>query len=1026
MLRQLISISIVVAFALFGFVISFYVLPPPIATLSSFFILLISSIAIYFSRPTDGDKSPSARAITAIAGLTGTNPLWAKLISVSLPTLPNMLPDLITKVEVGFILSSSLGVLAITSITWISLRDPTIGGRKGGRLSKEIGEIGFNEKLFRMAQVLEARLNNMDDESNWTDQAFTPLDAEIEKTSLSGRRPRRIVDLISAIRSDHSAVGFLILGDPGSGKSVAMRRLAREMLKEVRQTLILPIYINLKEWNDSHQLTSDGKIDVFQFIKHYLKITGNDLIMDFVETYLTRLLEVGRLFILFDSFDETPALLDQDESSTAIAILSKNLEEFLIGPHKSRCVIASRYFRRPRFSSSEVSVLEILPLSDRKIRDALIRSNRLSRGEIDRFLTSRTRWLSYAKNPFVANLVVDYMAIHNGQLPIRKIEVYDSYVHARLQRVSYIVTKYNLSDEEILKYATVIAFEMFSRANVGLEVGLMDVREWIQEAYKLNKTRDVIDVLVRARLVRSSAYPEERISFVHRRFNEFFLALAAKQNLMPIDCESIAMDKRDRDALVLYVELADDPIAMSILRFCWDQMTAERGRLRATYCLRFIVEAFTSSKRHLVSVIADDMYSYLNAAVAQHADDMLRAKIAVESAGVLEDDAASEIIRLAVETRNFWITEAAIRATRGIDRITSASKQRIRRYLLEMSDFEVLKQRRDLVDVFRLNSSFGHMFWLVNARAVAVVLQWPIRVVAIGLLPLLYSSALFAWCYLICAALISQGARDWVQRKINKQTGHLMWESSWLFDSTSVFACALLIVVIRFVGINVQSLIGKILATVGIAFSDGPRIGWGTAAVFICASISVKDWTWAVVIVRRGISSLRDNWLGIREMYGMVVGKVSEMWRKWRWSEVVEVIKAITIPLSVMGGIWIVALVVKEYFGELGVRIVGGGMLLVMICVPGVTEAIAMVREIKMVKSVIVEKMESRESIGVIFSGLRFSYSRKLFVEKVEAYHRKNGTRPHGGWKEAAAPNFGDKASIRLSQLDETWAGLDR
>jgi hypothetical protein len=414
MWHRVLTICIVVAFSILGFVLSFYYLTVVVAILSSAFILAVSALTLYLSRPSETQsKSLGTKAISTIAVLTGTNPLWAKMLAMKGQDISPSFA--LINVEVGFIITTSLGVLAIVMIVWLTKRDRTITGEKGGNVADEIGEIGFKDKLVRMAAVLETRLTNLDDETNWTDQAFTPLDAEIEKLSVTGGRPRKIVDLITAIRRDHSSTGFLILGDPGSGKSVAMRRLAREMLKEVSQTEVLPIYVNLKEWNESHKFAISEQSDVFKFILHNLTSAGNDLIIEFCDKYMKRLLEAGRLFIIFDSFDETPVLLDQDETSAAISVLSKNIEEFMIGLHKSRCVIASRYFRRPRFLSTQVSILEILPMSDRKIRETLIRSNRLSPSEIDNFFRSRNQWISYAKNPFVANLVVNFISSNNGQ-----------------------------------------------------------------------------------------------------------------------------------------------------------------------------------------------------------------------------------------------------------------------------------------------------------------------------------------------------------------------------------------------------------------------------------------------------------------------------------------------------------------------------------------------------------------------------------------------------------------------------------
>jgi len=39
-----------------------------------------------------------------------------------------------------------------------------------------------------------------------------------------------------------------VLGEPGYGKSTALRKLANMLLAEVYKTNKIPIYINLKDW----------------------------------------------------------------------------------------------------------------------------------------------------------------------------------------------------------------------------------------------------------------------------------------------------------------------------------------------------------------------------------------------------------------------------------------------------------------------------------------------------------------------------------------------------------------------------------------------------------------------------------------------------------------------------------------------------------------------------------------------------------------------------------------------------------
>jgi hypothetical protein len=207
--------------------------------------------------------------------------------------------------------------------------------------------------------------------------------------------------------------------------------------------------------------------------------------------------------------------------------------------------------------------------------------------------------------------------------------------------------------DEVDRVAILIAYEMFSRSHVGLEAEIYELRNWIEDKYRVENLREAIDVLERARLVRHSPYPAEGVSFVHRRFNEYFLARAIEIGLTQIDLESITRDRRDRGALVLYVELTSNDEVRRIAQFCWNQIAVtgnaanslvvdEPVRLRATYSLRFLVDAFTSSKKHLIDIVADELHAFLLNAVEAHGTDMLRAKIAVEAAGVLDDRKASK------------------------------------------------------------------------------------------------------------------------------------------------------------------------------------------------------------------------------------------------------------------------------------------------------------------------------------------------------------------------------------------------
>lgn len=94
------------------------------------------------------------------------------------------------------------------------------------------------------------------------------------------------------------------------------------------------------------------------------------------------------------------------------------------------------------------------------------------------------------------------------------------------------------------------------------------------------------------------------------------------------------------------------------------------------------------SKKHLIGSVAYELHTFLLDAVQAHGTDILRAKIAVEAAGVLDD------------------------------------------------------RRRDLVDLFQLNHSFARIPLIINFKALVLLLQGPIRLCAVLLIQMLYIATL--------------------------------------------------------------------------------------------------------------------------------------------------------------------------------------------------------------------------------------------------------------------------------------------
>jgi hypothetical protein len=999
--RILISLAIMLI-AVIGAVASYFLLGEIAAIVLIAAIAVFATVLCFFVWSEQGGSDAPANVGTKAVGAIAT--LCSGSFSAALLKAYGGKIGIPPQLPIEFLAISAFGVGAVLIVVWLARKDTTITGRQSGDVSKDVGEIGFTQKLERIAQVLENRLTRLDEEANWTDQAFNPLDAEIERLSVTGTRSWKLGDLVTSIRRDHKAKGFLVLGDPGSGKSVAMRHLVRHMLKEVSRTGVLPIYVNLKEWSDSDKLVhAASQADIFAFVCDYFKMGGIDLIVEFADRYLKRLFEVGRLFIIFDSFDETPVLLDRDETSEVIERFSDKIEEFMIGPHMSRCVIASRYYRRPRFRSAELVQLEILPLSRRKIRETLLRSNRISVADIDRLLTSRNEWIDVMKNPFVANLVISYISRNRGAFPVGRVEVYEDYIKGRLERLDRTLHEYQLTKEMIERAATLISYKMFSQSNIGLEASVDEIADWLKQEGETDRHEDVVDILERARLIRRSPHPAQKISFVHRRFNEYFLARATEIGMTKADLDSIVSDRRDRDALVLYVEIAPEEEAQRIAQYCWNQISSatsfandgplgELAALRATYSLRFLIDAFTSSKKHCIDLVASPIYDFLSDAIEAHRTNMLHAKIAVEAAGILDDERASEVVAKALLTGNRWIMETGVRASRSIQAISKNALLLIARYFWEMAEVDLLRRGAEFTELFKLNSAFSSVRKVIKFRLRFLIFQCLLRFAGMVMSPALY-----------VISFLNQ-----------------MVTSSWFANRPRRIP----MVAMRYMNLSrpenlftIPAFLWLITIITSLFFADR-KSPEGEMVLF---------WRGSRVALQPGQSAIFEAVL----IMGVGVACTAALYWAIKSVSLEQFRRAALRAMPMLGSFTLLSValvvVVTRYPRLLTIVIiccaVGSAVIFGTLLIPELVNFSKQRRELKATSDV---DLCDRASIERLFLSLQFERLRLKLVTRIDELHRRNGTRPTGRWSTVAAPNLLDAASIRLSQLDESWTGLER
>jgi hypothetical protein len=961
--------------------------------------LCLNTIKPALSPSSEGGTSKLALAslgVAAIAAISASQidePMRKVLEHVLTPFPDPIRTALLAKREGA---ASSIGLLFLaTVIIAVNLiaRKPTLP-KSVTDSDAEFPRRDYKRRLAAYAKSLANELDRIDQEANWSDDQFVALDAQVEVRKSNARR-RKVTNLMRALRTDRVSRVFLVLGDPGSGKSVALRRLCRQLLKEVSSSRRLPVYINLREWQPSVAWTRASPPTgqaLFDFVLANLKARADVFGMDFLNDYFKRMLEHGHVFLILDSFDEIPAVLDVDERSWLIDALSSAIDQFVSGMEDTRIVIASRLYRKPSERLQATAVLEIRALSDRRVVELFARALGASTEVARTLFRDRREFLPLARNPFTAALIASYARENHHQLPRTQSELYEGEIRRRLALCGEQIAAQGTTVERLMSASTAIAYTMYETESLGLEAPLAVLSEKLLNI----DVHKAADLLTFARLARLGGGAARRFSFVHRRFNEFFLVRRLLATPEHAPTASIPSDGRFRDALVLYCELTDEAEAERVADFCWlhaqNLMTADVTVETATYrdavhSLRFLADAFRT-RRAALSKRAHDL-AHLIETLLDDRRNLLEKKLAVEATGLLDPENLTSALVQALEVRNPWIDETALRACQYVPSERADLTNALQALIKRQPPLAFLVRYRDLEFALGLSEATRQARTYLRLRLASTIMTLG-ACVLLGILQPQFGlilTLLYCWGHLIdeLFSILAGGFRAWHRSgpviPPTMASGAARSPGTWMIPFMSLL----------------MATIPPITGAVGV-------LGRSTHGRFTANQIAGIGLTALV---------LSFPYMELPE----VVARLNR-WLRQPWRSHLSHLAVMAAGLLILAGMM---------YGGPQLEFIApmfSALMSVLLVYNGVIAVVVYVRDGRSLRRIgrLPEEMR-REDVQELWDSLKTDPARKSLVSRL----RSERVRVLGSWKGGRAPYVDNSpASTALAQLDEVWLGLSR
>ncbi|MFB7246919.1 hypothetical protein CW362_35790 [Streptomyces populi] len=610
---------------------------------------------------------------------------------------------------------------------------------------------------FRKA-VATTLLNKLDysqNEISWLNKAFVELTTIVEyvdrhpgtgRRRLRDRRGRTVTRPLTAVLAEPQTNLVLLQGAPGAGKSVALRHHAMTRLSGIRDGRTpdapLPLYVNLRELKAKPDEINTHVLR--QYIEEQTASRGSPDLTTYFAHFFDADIRHRRVTLLFDSFDEIPAVLGSATVDKAVQPYVNTVIELIGGG--GRCIVASREYKGPRRTGSWTR-LQILGMSPAQQEDFLHQAG-LDRRRIDMvqpLLTDpRHGFAVELQNPLSLSLLAEYVKTRNA-LPDRPSALFEGYVEQRL--VPALQTFSLREDVEGLQteqrrtedFLSAFAFRLTSSRGA-LSVDEQSYQKEIDDATGGDgHARDrLLGVLRESGLL--TQLPDYsgklRISFGHRRVQQYFASRYVARDPSAVPGRELATHGKWRETAVTVLQVGSPVVADPLLEELAALLVAEWSRYQeaersggAVPRPRSVYEAIVGGDGHEVpSAHAPFQWSpeavhgleLLTTAyhgrverppevIEEHVELLVSAawergsisdrKFAVDCLPLLPEESRERYIDRAFSGDSNWIRATALRDCATLAELSPAISQSIRRLLITMLSERSLTAELHAVDV---------------------------------------------------------------------------------------------------------------------------------------------------------------------------------------------------------------------------------------------------------------------------------------------------------------------------------------